>query len=304
MTKDKRHKELKRILTAAVTMCLLTAIVMIFNVPNPNMILITGLVVFTSLYGFGSGIISAVIMIIYSMYFFSTDHSFFSYTAVNLQKMSVILLGVVLTLIFVGNLNKRQQDAQQELKEINDALAQDNKVLREASLTDPLTGLRNRYALRRNYDSYRHHEIFVMLMDIDNFKAANDSYGHAAGDYLLSRTGEILSSVFGKDNCYRYGGDEFLIVMTDTDRKAFSALAESARNALENIFLDDKPLPVHFSGGFVYGKNEMQRDMRLMINHADKHLYDAKERGKSCFLGGEFHRAFAEDNEELSVTHK
>jgi len=286
-------------LITAVTMCLLVAVVLIFNVPNPNMILITGLVVFTSLYGYGAGIICALIMIIYSMYFFSTDHTFFSYTAVNIQKMSVILLGVVLNFIFVGKLNKRQKDAQEELRVINEELRRDNTTLQAASLTDSLTGLRNRYALRRDYDSYLRKEIFVMLLDIDDFKSANDRYGHAAGDYILSRTGNILADIFGGGNCYRYGGDEFLIVLTGVTKDEFYDMAEAARDALKELFLDDKKLPVYFSGGFVYGRNEMQRDMRLMINHADKHLYEAKAKGKNCFLGSEFRRAIAEQTEEL-----
>ena len=83
-------------------MVALTFVVQFFNIPNPNIILITGLVVFASLFGYGSGAVCAVLMIVYSMYFFSTDHSFISYSPITLQKMASIVLGVTLTTVFIG----------------------------------------------------------------------------------------------------------------------------------------------------------------------------------------------------------
>lgn len=83
-------------------MVALTFVVQFFNIPNPNIILITGLVVFASLFDYGTGAVCAVLMIVYSMYFFSTDHSFISYSSINLQKMASIVLGVTLTTVFIG----------------------------------------------------------------------------------------------------------------------------------------------------------------------------------------------------------
>lgn len=69
--------EWKHTMAALAVMILMAALVYVFNIPNPNMILITGLTVCTALYGFGAGIVSALVMVLYSMFFFSTGHSFF-----------------------------------------------------------------------------------------------------------------------------------------------------------------------------------------------------------------------------------
>ena len=83
-------------------MLALTLFVRDFKIPNPNMILITGLSVFTSLYGYHAGIVCGAVMPLYSMYFFSENHSFFAYDALNAQKMATILLGVALNVLFIG----------------------------------------------------------------------------------------------------------------------------------------------------------------------------------------------------------
>ena len=85
----------QQVVLTFLVMTLMCCGVYLFSIPNPNMILITGLTVCTALYGFPAGITSGIIMIVYSMFFFSTDHSFFNYTSVNLQKLAVIVFGVI-----------------------------------------------------------------------------------------------------------------------------------------------------------------------------------------------------------------
>ena len=80
---------------------------------------------------------------------------------------------------------------------------------------DALTGVGNRLALRRDYDSYQGHEVTVVMLDLNDFKLINDTRGHEEGDRILQEIGKLLSDTFGKDNCYRYGGDEFLVIVPD-----------------------------------------------------------------------------------------
>lgn len=271
-------------------MLLLVAIVFLFNVPNPNMILITGLAVFTSLYGFGSGAVCAAVMIVYSMYFFSTGHSFFAYTDVNLQKMGVIVLSVALNVLFIGNLKRQQNEAARKLREINALLERDNKTLEAASLQDALTGARNRYALRRDYEQFENRFVHVMMLDLDDFKNINDSFGHPMGDYVLKQVSSLLTGYFGKTSCYRYGGDEFLVISADQDELTFSDKMKELKVQMSQIEVSGHKEPVHFSAGYVYGDCKLTSDLRLMLHQADKCLYEAKRLGKDGFIGRAFVR--------------
>ncbi len=287
-------REAKHVLIALAVMLLMVAVVFVFNVPNPNMLLITGLAVFTSIYGFPAGIACGLVMIVYSMYFFSTDHSFFSYTAINLQKIGVIVLGVVLNTAFIGNLKHRQSEAARRLHEMNQELQQDNRTLEAASMTDDLTGIRNRFALRRDYSRFENRNVHVMMLDLDNFKALNDQFGHSVGDHILRRLSAVLAETFGSEWCYRYGGDEFLVVLPDVSEGAFLGKLEALKRGVRSIDMEDQRLPVHFSAGYVHGVCELSYDLRLMMHQADSNLYDAKGLGKDCYVGRAFSRVFAE----------
>ena len=283
-------RQIRNAALSLIVMIALSLVVYFFNIPNPNMILIAGLTVFTSLFGYISGIVCGVEMIVYSMFFFSTDHSFISFTTLNMQKMAVIILGVVLNVAFIGHLKKRQTDDNRQLAEANSQLETDNLILQEASETDALTGVKNRFALRRDYDRYQGKFLHVMMIDLDGFKDVNDTYGHEAGDELLRRTGKVLRETLGGDCCYRYGGDEFLVICIDISQDHFVDRIEEIRTGLEKIMLDERRIPVRFSAGYVYGDSKMPYDLRLMIRQADAKMYRAKRQGKDFCLGMEFSR--------------
>ena len=100
-----------------------------FNIPNPNMILIAALVLSTSVGGFIPGIVCAALMMIYSLFFFSVDHSFFQFTEENLHKITVIVLGILINLISVGILKRNRDKAGDELKTTNEELVRTNEQL-------------------------------------------------------------------------------------------------------------------------------------------------------------------------------
>ena len=274
-----------------VLMLAITVLVYFFNIPNPNMILIAGLTVFTTLYGYSSGVVCGLEMIVYSMFFFSTDHSFFEYTTQNLEKLTVIIIGVVLNVAFIGRLKKRQQDAVLKLEETNRGLISTNSRLEEATRLDPLTTVKNRYALRQDYDNYFERSVHVMMIDLDGFKQINDKYGHDAGDYLLKQMGRVLKESFGTDCTYRYGGDEFLVICPEVSDENFTKRIEEIRSGIKKIRSDHKNADLRFSAGYVFGTVEKSSDLRSMITAADSMMYRAKNAGSCLCFGSGFDRA-------------
>ena len=289
-----RAGEFKHTLIALLCMVLLVLAVYVFDIPNPNMILITGLTVFTTMYGLIPGGACAVVMVVYSLYFFSTDHDFITFSSLNLQKMAVIILGIAMNLICIGNLNRRYAAAHKGLMQINELLKSDNLALEEASMMDAVTGIRNRHALTTHYNQYEGQRLFTMMLDVDGFKSINDKHGHPVGDYVLKQIGAALDSIWGRDNCYRYGGDEFLVIFRDEEEDVFRGQLVQLQNALDRIQLDRQPIPIHFSAGYVYGECSLVYDLRLMIHQADSLLYQAKFLGKNRYVGENYSREKAE----------
>ena len=181
-----------------------------------------------------------------------------------------------------------------DLNELNQQLQDDNLTLEAATIRDSLTGVKNRFALRRDYDSYSEKDVHLMMLDIDDFKRVNDQFGHSGGDYLLKKTGDALIDNFGAEYSYRYGGDEFMVLFPNIAEEEFKKLVVNLESQLEEIYLDEKKMPVHFSAGYVYGKSVLHDDIRLMLREADMLLYQAKKAGKNAFIGKEYDRELAE----------
>ena len=194
----------------------------------------------------------------------------------------------------VGILARTFEDLVNNLKTYIARLKEDNAKLEEATVRDSLTGARNRFALRRDYDSYIDKDIHLLMFDIDDFKKINDGYGHAIGDYLLKKTSDVLVNNFGKESVYRYGGDEFLVITDRYNEKEYKKVLANLTNELNIISLEDQQLPVHYSAGYVYGKLSLQEDLRLMLRQADELLYEAKGNGKNTFIGKEYDREYAD----------
>ncbi len=107
--------------------------------------------------------------------------------------------------------------------------------LRRSSLTDPLTGLGNRRALETHLPVGLYS---LVSIDLDHFKAVNDTFGHAAGDHVLSQvTSVIASSVRNDDSVYRLGGEEFLVVLPHTNAERAHHVAERIRVAVAGLDL-------------------------------------------------------------------
>ncbi|WP_198144110.1 sensor domain-containing diguanylate cyclase [Gilvimarinus agarilyticus] len=158
--------------------------------------------------------------------------------------------------------------------------------------TDALTGLSNRRALYRQLeqlssDAQRHHRpLSVIIMDIDHFKKLNDTYGHAGGDVVLRRAGQVIAqSVRLEDIAARWGGEEFMIVMPQTAADAALDSAERLRTLLEAQHIPYLGHSLQLTASFGVAQFLPQQEtIELLLMRADKALYHAKitGRNRSC----------------------
>lgn len=127
----------------------------------------------------------------------------------------------------------------------------------------------------------------ILMMDIDGFKIINDTYGHRAGDVVLTKVAAIMKGEMrALDILGRYGGDEFLVGLVHTDFEEALAVAERIRIAIERaeiLVSKDTPIKVSASIGVRCLQDELTLDE--LINNADKKLYEAKSEGKNTVKG-------------------
>ncbi len=188
-------------------MALLIVFVYFCNIPNPNMILIAGLVLCSALFSFGGGVTAGIIMFFYTLFFFSTDNSFINFTSQNLQKVFVSFVGIIVDMLLICFL-----------------------------------------------------------------------YGHIAGDRVLKETGALLSSVFGKSNCFRYGGDEFLVICPETSEKNFRIKLDEMMKNKPKTEVDGKSVAIDYSVGIASGTLSETDSLRRLFYLADERMYDDKHR--------------------------
>ena len=268
-------------------------------IPNPEMLLLAGLVICASLFDFPAGVICAVQVILFTMYFYSEDHSFFSYSAINLKRVIMTGLSVIAITVFLGKLHQIWKTTRQKSIDVVRRLRDSNEALEEESHIDTLTGLYNRNMLRANYPEYKNHSLIVTLLDIDDFKKINDVCGHETGDVALRELSEVLANTFTNTDCYRYGGDEFLLIRLDENWSQYNLEMIHARSLLTRITLGPKKLPLRISVGYISGVTQTGEDLRAMFHLADEMLYESKRLGKNRVTGGMFHKGTAKSGQRL-----
>ena len=165
----------------------------------------------------------------------------------------------------------------------------DKKRIEELSVTDKLTGLSNRLKLDEimliKIEEFRRHKIdfSIIVIDIDNFKEVNDNYGHDIGDYVLQTIAKILRDNTRKiDIVGRWGGEEFLIICSNTNLQNATILAENLRKIIKNIKFNKIGHKTVSLGLAQYKEDD---DFKTIFKRADEALYKAKTTGKDkvCF---------------------
>ena len=179
------------------------------------------------------------------------------------------------------------------LKERHDEVFSEYQRLSKVSLTDPLTGAYNRRALdnllqARLAESERHNiPVSCVMFDLDHFKRVNDTYGHSTGDMVLRETAGVAISLFRKeDSLFRYGGEEFLIILFHAHKDGACIFAERLREAIAaQVFQPNwpgqAPFVITVSAGVATFPDDTGVDgAEEMIVLADKRLYAAKTGGR------------------------
>ncbi|MBI3678281.1 MAG: PleD family two-component system response regulator [Proteobacteria bacterium] len=176
-------------------------------------------------------------------------------------------------------------------KRYSDKLRHNMQLSLEMAITDQLTGLHNRRYMSRHLDmliSGAHKSskpLAFLIMDIDHFKAVNDTYGHDTGDEVLREfAGRISANVRGIDLACRYGGEEFVVVMPDTDPEYAYTVAERLRREVEAnpfaISRDPHKLNITISIG-IAASDTASDSAEALLHRADQALYRAKREGRN-----------------------
>lgn len=185
----------------------------------------------------------------------------------------------------------RVQERTMELNIALQELEEANKELSEKNTRDEMTGLYN----RRFYDQkilaeYRRSRrnltpLSLVILDIDHFKQVNDTYGHLAGDECIKFIAQQLKSGLGRstDIACRYGGEEFCLILPETDTQGAKALAETLRQNVDNMSVQyqEQEIPLKISVGVSTYQQQSEATTDNLFEAADKALYIAKENGRN-----------------------
>lgn len=172
------------------------------------------------------------------------------------------------------------------------ALKESEERYRELSIVDELTGLYNKRYFNKHLlmevdraKRYKH-PLALLLMDIDNFKHHNDTYGHADGDKVLARLGRVISSsVRTNDVACRYGGEEFTVILPVTSGEDAVVVAERVRAAFEaEVFYPSPDVKVHKTVSIGVTGYVSDEEPGKFLERADANMYEAKKSGKNRYV--------------------
>lgn len=179
-----------------------------------------------------------------------------------------------------------------QLTMINDVTERRNKEreLIHLSVTDHLTNLLNRRGMIKKIEDEKRRSdravnpFTLILCDIDKFKTINDTYGHIMGDIVLKGISKILLRSIRKiDSAARWGGDEFLLLLPETDQKGGLIVAEKIKNMLDNtsiLVVNNEKIPVTLTFGV--GTLNKNSNINESISKIDNALYQGKTNGRNC----------------------
>ena len=197
--------------------------------------------------------------------------------------------------LLVIELKQAKEKAEKLAQELQDA----NDIHRELAFRDGLTGIYNRRFFQEALELeiirvHRYNRQFsLIIFDLDSFKNINDDYGHTIGDLVLINICKTVQATMrATDVVARYGGDEFVIILPETDSTSVKAIAEKMRSAVEALTtcVDNRVIKVTISIGLTsYYSAFGNKSREEVISMADKALYLAKHSGKNSVRSLEFH---------------
>ncbi|MCB0116288.1 MAG: GGDEF domain-containing protein [Caldilineaceae bacterium] len=228
---------------------------------------VTMFVLYVSLFGVSRGIANPAISTALLTFFERVN--LFTFFLIN------VLLGFVYT--------RAVEDVELQLRSVN-------RHLDYLARTDTLTGLLNRRSMHEMLERAllrvdARNPFAVILGDIDDFKRINDQYGHHCGDLVLKEMAQLLRiSVRAQDQIARWGGEEFLIFLPDTDREDAMIVAERVRKALEGHVCLCGDLRLSVTMSFGVSDHRLGDGLERTVMVADRALYAGKAQGKNCVV--------------------
>lgn len=222
---------------------------------------------------------------------------------VRYQIFLFVIYGVLLAWFaifggFISNLRQQLKIKKDDMKKANEEIKVEieerkrlEEYLKEIANTDFLTGVMNRryFFKRANVEILRHqrlnHPMALLMLDIDHFKLVNDTYGHPAGDMVIRSVANILVEELRKEDLIcRFGGEEFAILLVETDKKNAIETANRLLMMIKNAqhIYEEQCFTITVSIGLTKALlANKEENIQSLIIRSDKALYDAKERGRN-----------------------
>ncbi|MDP8267708.1 MAG: diguanylate cyclase [Candidatus Tenebribacter davisii] len=209
-----------------------------------------------------------------------------------LTVILVVLLIAVAVLGFFFYFQFRQKaNSNKIIEEQNLKLTEAYKKMEELAKTDILTGLSNRrdmyQKIKHETDRFERNEkpFSILMGDIDNFKKINDTYGHDAGDHVLTKISELMLTYMRKQDIVgRWGGEEFLLLLPETDIQGGKQIAEKLRLRIKNEVIEHKDHTINVTITIGISVYDRIHDVNESIKEADKAMYFGKIRNKNCVI--------------------
>ena len=157
-----------------------------------------------------------------------------------------------------------------------------------AAFRDPLTGAGNRVALdktlNREIELAKRHDqsLSILMLDLDHFKHVNDEFGHAMGDKVLKEAvNAMVGCIRQTDMCFRYGGEEFLIMLSSADQAGALRIAERVRMGIGNMLFSNTKGSLQVTASVGCATLLMSDSLEDLVSRADAALYVAKDQGRN-----------------------
>ncbi|MCJ7833742.1 MAG: sensor domain-containing diguanylate cyclase [Deltaproteobacteria bacterium] len=180
-----------------------------------------------------------------------------------------------------------------EIKQTQEALRESEQRFRELSITDNLTQLFNQRHLYQQLQqeiertNRYQHQLALLLLDLDDFKLFNDTYGHLEGDEVLVKTAQIIRKCIRQtDSAFRFGGEEFVVILPETSLKKALILAERIRKGIQGAAFHPAPkAEVHLTCSVGLSQYQSLEGLKTFIKRVDQNMYQAKVKGKNqCYF--------------------
>ncbi len=216
--------------------------------------------------------------------------------------VSINAIGTYLFIIRTKSI-RISYSAQKQITELNRQLRMEirekekaNRNLEQLTVTDPMTGISNRRkfieSIALEWHRFERYQkpFSLLIIDIDNFKRINDSYGHETGDTVICEISRRISEELRKpDSFFRIGGEEFAVIMPETDLSSCAVYSNRIREAVcrTPVNCRSNNITVSVSIGVSQSLLNGHESAQDLINQADKALYKAKSRGRNCVVCSE-----------------